>query len=281
MRNSIHLQQTQKFQRIPAWLRLVSLFAAFFSVASTPLAAYSGEAEQRLQQQYDLKRTHVDTDAQGRVNGRLFLLGNLLSAPASAPAARGLDKTGASGVRGAASPSPSAAVGLTAQTFIHQQQALLGLTDPHRELKMVREAHTPQGSHLHYRRYVGDLPLAGTNLSLHFDKDGNMMGVTAQLAPPSDALEKKAQDRGTPTEAERQAVKNTIIEGIRQKSGNPQIKAASVVFDDRKFELVAQEQDPQLVWQGKARTGLTEWRFEVDDESGDLITLYQETRTLF
>ena len=267
-----------------AWLRLAPFFAAFFSVAATSFVARSGEAEQRLQQQYDLSRAQVDTDDQGRVDGRLFLLGNLLPAPASAPA-EGL-KAGASGVRGVAGPAPSAAVGsaamgLTARAFIHQQQALLGLADPDRELKMAREVHTQHGSHLHYRRHVGDLPLAGTNLSLHFDKDGNMVGVTGQLSPPSSALERRAQGRGAPTEAEKQAVKNTIIEGIRQKSGNTPIDAASVVFNDRSFELVAREQAPQLVWQGKARAGLTEWRFEVDDESGDLITLYREVRTLF
>ena len=264
-------------------LRFASFFTAFFSVAVTPFAAYSGEAEQQLRQQYDLSRAHVDTDAQGRVSGRLFLLGNLLPATA-ATSERGLDK-GASGIRRAAparsEAAGSAAVGLTAQRFIQQQQALLGLADPDRELKMTREIHTPHGSHLHYRRHVGDIPLAGANLSLHFDKDGNMMGVTGQLASPSNALERKAQSRGTPTEAEKQAVKNTVIKGIEQESGNTPVQPAAVVFNERNFDLVAREQDPQLVWQGKARVGLTEWRFEVDDESGDLITLYQEKHTLF
>ncbi len=271
----------QNSRRLSGGLRSASFWVALISLAATSFAADSGEAVQQLRQQYDLSRAHVDTDARGRVNGRLFLLGNLLPAPAPT-SARNL---GAAAVRGAAAAAPPTAgltaAGLAARTFIHQQQALLGLADPDRELIRTREVNTPQGSHLHYRRHVGNLPLAGANLALHFDKDGNMVGVTGQMVTPSSALQRKAQDRGTPTEAEKQAVRDTVIEGIRQQPGNADVKAAAVVFSDRGFELVAREQHPQLVWQGKARVGLAEWRFEVDDENGDLVTLYQETRTLF
>ena len=285
--NPVRLQAPSDRQRIrlsaSAGVPTGYFLAAFLSVAATPLAVCGGEAAQQLRQQYDLSRAHVDTDARGRVDGRLFLLGKLVPAPASPPE-KGFEAAAASarGVADDASPATgSKAISLAARAFIHQQQALLGLADPDRELQMTREIHTPHGSHLHYRRHVGDLPLAAANLSLHFDKDGNMVGVTGQMTSPSSALERKAQDRGTPTETERQAVKNAVIEGIKKEPGNSGISAATVVFNDRNFDLIAREQHPQLVWQGKAQIGLTEWRFEVDDNSGDVITLYQEARTLY
>ncbi len=149
-----------------------------------------------------------------------------------------------------------------AKAFLKEENSLFGLIDME-ELKEVRFEVNELGiTLLHYHRYIGNLPLNGVEIAIHFGPNENITWVSADAMPITQ-------------EVYQAAAKKTIGKGKLFRIIRQDIKTASGKADAEvgisSAQKVAISKAPYMVWKVRAGMQFIGWDYTIDAFTGDIL----------
>jgi fungalysin/thermolysin propeptide len=150
-----------------------------------------------------------------------------------------------------------------AKAFIAEETSLFGILDINELRESDMRSDEQGGSHIHYRRYLDDVPLEGMSITVHVGRDEKITSLEAQVVPVSPELSQAAKRETIAESAARTVVDHDL------KSAGIDLKNVRVL----KSEKVAIPSAPYIVWKMdvNVKKGIGRWLYTIDAFTGEML----------
>ncbi|MFA6001340.1 MAG: M4 family metallopeptidase, partial [Thermoleophilia bacterium] len=155
-----------------------------------------------------------------------------------------------------------------ALAFFNTNRELYKMEDPNRQLSLTREETDNQGgTHLHMDQTYKDIPVFGSELAVHFSRNGKIVAVNGRFVPETDVS----------VEAE-----VSVESAISSAQGDLGFEAPASEEEAPRLVIFAPDRtDPRLTWQIilMSEDPLTRMIYFIDAHSGEVAAKYDDLQS--